>query len=121
MSIDKISIDEEWYTLDSIKQIRNIEHIMERQDELCKKMDKIELVLTSILQRLEHTEKRNQKDTITVANALHELHTIKEREINLLLREHIPFPFKLPIVQSSTPNSILYRRPFSNKKIIVDE
>jgi len=123
MSIEKITVDEEWYTLDSIKQIRNIEVIMERQDELYNKMEKIEVQLSSILQRMDHTEKRNQKETNAITHALHELHTIKEREINMLLREHIPFPFNIPIVHSTTPSGTTMRRPFSatRKEVVKEE
>jgi len=115
MSIEKINVDEEWYTLDTVKDVRTL-HFIERQEELVKKMDKLEALLSTILQRIDVNEKRNQKDSVAITNALHELHTIKEREINMLLREHIPFPFKIPLFQSTTPTGLLHRKPFSTTK-----
>jgi Zn-dependent M16 (insulinase) family peptidase len=120
--MNKINVDEDWYTLDSVKQIKNIEQIKERQDELHTRLDTIETklnstttLLSTILHRLETMEQRHNKENIAITNALHELHTIKEREINIMIRERIPFPFGLPKLHSTTPNGLV-RKPFSNGK-----
>jgi hypothetical protein len=120
--MDKINVDEDWYTLDSMKQIKNIEQIKERQDELHTRLDTIETkldstlsLLSTFLHRFETMEQRHHKENVAITNALHELHTIKEREINIMIRERIPFPFGLPKLQSSTPNGLM-RKPFSNGK-----
>lgn len=120
--MDKINVDEDWYTLDSLKQVKNIEHIKERQDELHTRLDSMETkldstisLLSTILHRFETMEQRHHKENIAITNALHELHTIKEREINIMIRERIPFPFGLPKLQSTTPNGLTHK-PFSNVK-----
>ena len=113
--MDKISVDEDWYTLDSVKQVQHIEHIRKRQDEIWTKLEKMETMISSILQRMDFSEQKHHKETLLINNALHELHTIKEREINLMIRERIPFPFGIPKLQT-TPHGTVFRKHFSTKK-----
>ena len=67
-----------------------------------------------ILQRLEQLNTRLSKLEIMERNinkALDELTVIKEREINCMIREHIPFPFHQPSPISRIP----IRRHFNSK------
>ena len=51
-------------------------------------------------------EKQKELDVKKINDSLHELRVLREREVNALLREHIPFRF--------VRNSPLFRRPFSS-------
>ena len=114
--MDKSIIDDEWYALESNKHLRIVESMLERQDDIVRKMDKLEIVTNSILHRIEQTEQRTHKENMAIIAALHELKTIREREINIMIRERIPFPFGMPTLQSSTPNRHATRHHFSNSK-----
>jgi hypothetical protein len=103
-TLDKNIIDEEWYSLDDKqsslgKLLLKLDEIVTKQDLLSKKVD--QLVKT----QTEHKEYEKQ-----VISALHELKVIKEREVNVLLRDHIPFPFNHP-----SPSARKFRVPFSKK------
>ena len=107
---------EDWYSFEP-KQLRVLETILERQEKILSKFEDMEQQLTSILNRLDHldsNEKRTHKDSSEIHNHLSELKVLKEREINALLREKIPFPFMLNKAQVLTPLSMSFRRPFSS-------
>ncbi len=132
--MDKSLVDEEWYALES-KQLQlselllaRYEHMlqkmeqydkqmvimMENQDKIIHKMDQIETSISHIIHRNETMDQRHHKENATITSALHELKTIKEREINIMIRERIPFPFGMPTLHASTPKPA--RRPFSKEQ-----
>jgi hypothetical protein len=125
--MDKSLVDEEWYALES-KHIQLSESLlarleqydkhmlmmMENQDRLIKKMDQLESSLSHILHRNETMDQRHHKENATIVSALHELKMIKEREINIMIRERIPFPFGMPTLHASTPKPM--RKPFSKEQ-----
>lgn len=129
--MDKSTIDEEWYALES-KQLHVIETILKRQEHLIQlmterdqsihdvlrqqaeigsKLERLESMFSSLVHKNDILEQRHHKETNAVTSALHELKMIKEREINIMVRERIPFPFGMPTLHASTPK--LIRRPFS--------
>jgi predicted nucleic acid-binding Zn-ribbon protein len=116
--MNKIVVDEEWYTVDNDKLVKqflakldtiekSIQSVSQRVEELHLKIDTDKLVLR--VEQLHQKIDSEVKDTKAINNLLEELRVIKEREINALLREHIPFPFLLK-------NNVLspMRRPFSS-------
>lgn len=113
--MDKSLIDEDWYSFDT-KLLRQMDVITEKQDEIVSKLNNLESKVQIILTKLEARENKPSKDYGMIADSLQELKVLKEREINLLIREKIPFPFMFskPIV--TTPNSFMIRRPFSKKE-----
>jgi hypothetical protein len=59
-------------------------------------------------------EKLKDSDMTKIKKSLEELTVLKEREINALLREHIPFPF---VMKHNSPlANFPFRRPFSKPK-----
>ena len=126
----ELSIDDEWYaTPDSQQVLIALKKIIENQEKhgemICQMNQKIN-DLTQIIQhvqqekkeyiekkeKLEKIEKVDEKDVKKIKEMLHELTVIKEREMNALLREHIPFPFLMK--QQSPLSRIPFRRPFSS-------
>jgi hypothetical protein len=76
--------------------VSNVE--TEKETRLIDKMNVMDEKLNQIHQRVFHLEKEHEPRTIElkkISLSLDELRIIKEREINALLREHIPFPFLL--------------------------
>jgi hypothetical protein len=128
--MDKSLLDEEWYALESkhnqlSETLRaRYEHVlhkmeqydkhmammMENQDKIIQKLDHLESSMVHILHRIDIMDQRHHKENASITSALHELKMIKEREINIMIRERIPFPFGMPSL-ASTPKPI--RRPFS--------
>ena len=116
--MNKTVVDEEWYTVDNDKLLkqflvkldtieRSIQSVSQRVEELHQKIE-----IDKVVQRIEQLHQKidsETKDNKTISNLLEELRVIKEREINALLREHIPFPFLLK-------NNVLspMRRPFNS-------
>ena len=133
--MDKSVIDEDWYSFDT-KLLRQMEVISEKQDiiitkmaqledkekheekqeEMLKKINNLEHKVQIILTKLETGVNKQAKDDNTISDLLQELKVIKEREINVLLREKIPFPFMFSKPMATTPNSFMIRRPFSKKE-----
>jgi hypothetical protein len=129
--MDKSLVDEEWYALESKHiqlsesllsryehLIQKIDHydkqmtlMIENQDRIINKLDHLESSISHITQRNEHMEQRHHKENASITSALHELKMIKEREINIMIRERIPFPFGMPTLHASTPKPV--RKPFS--------
>ena len=130
--MNKSLIDEDWYSIDTkilrqmeaitekqdeiISACSTLENINKKQDEMTSKLNNLENKVQMIVTKLEARENKPSKDYKAIADLLQELKVIKEREINVLLREKIPFPFMFskPIV--TTPNSFMIRRPFSKKE-----
>lgn len=115
--MNKAVVDEEWYTVENDKLLkqflvkldtieRSIQTVSQRIEELHQKIDMDKLILR--VEQLNQKIDSETKDTKTISNLLEELRVIKEREINALLREHIPFPFLLK-------NNVVspMRRPFN--------
>ena len=115
-TMEKPVIDEDWYSFEP-KQLRLMESILERQDKLMSKLESMETNMTTLLQRMDHLEtsdKRHAKESAEITSHLRELKVLKEREINMLIREKIPFPFMMNKPQVLTPLSFSFRRPFTN-------
>lgn len=101
-------VEEDWYAMEDkhvigyLKQIASQqEYLLTKVDQLAKKIDSIESSLHAVEDKL-----KDNVDVKKVEHALRELTIIKEREINILLREHIPFPYQ-------HPSPIFRRKPFS--------
>jgi hypothetical protein len=114
--MEKVVVDDDWYSFDSNTLLKQI----------LSRLDLIERSINTLSHRVEqlHSTKDTKdakddlrsKDIKQISISLQELHVIKEREINALLREHIPFPFlpkhdPLP----SSPQNRLFRRNFNIK------
>jgi hypothetical protein len=84
--------------------------------------DKINKLETSILSHinyefklLHHIIEKKDFDNKKIQELLYELKNYKEREINIMIREKIPFPFYL---DTNTPLQNSFKRiPFSHKKL----
>ena len=123
--MDSVTIDEAWYVDDQktvLTLLRTIQQQQETQhrnymETLQKCNDILEQhkdTHNRILQRLEQLNSRLSKLEIMERNinkALDELTVIKEREINCMIREHIPFPFHQPSPIARFP----IRRHFNSK------
>lgn len=91
--IDKMNVMDE-----KLNQIHNRVSNLETETQLIDKMNVMDETLNQIHHRVFHLEKEHEPRTIElkkISLSLDELRIIKEREINALLREHIPFPFLL--------------------------
>ena len=115
------NIVEDWYSMDDKHITSYLKRLSDQQERILIQQDQIVSHLTLLTKKIEMIESKlntcleeketDKVDTKKVAHALHELTIIKEREINVLLREHIPFPFQHPSPQ--------FRRsflPFSSPK-----
>lgn len=108
--MEKVIVDDDWYSVESGKLLKQI----------LSRLDTIEHSITKLSLRVEQLSKDKDdlrsKDIKQISVSLQELHVIKEREINALLREHIPFPFlpKHDALAPSPQHCVLPRRPFSN-------
>ena len=108
--MNDIIIDESWYDpLNEQKTIISLlQKIITHQEKETVKLNTIEQQLDHINTRLSQLENKERN----IHNVLHELKVLKEREINLLIREHIPFPFK----NMSPISHVPFRKPFHQKK-----
>ena len=102
-----VLIDYNWFdntaVLELLRKIQIQQEVqLELQQKIVKNLDQLNTRMVSI----ETMEKNIQK-------ALDELTILKEREMNRMLREHIPFPFQHPSPVSKLP----FRRPFSSKNL----
>lgn len=106
--MDKVIDD--WYTVDQkskefekvnqniIVLIQLFQQSEKVNQSLLDKMNEMDDKINQIHQRLFTLEKEHEPRIIElkkISLSLDELRIIKEREINALLREHIPFPFLL--------------------------
>ena len=107
-------IVEDWYSMEDKHVIGYLKKLVEQQDNIIEHLgiisNKIDVLETKVNSFTEEREK-DTLDTKRVTQALHELKIIKEREINVLLREHIPFPFQHP----SPSFRSAFIPPFSSK------
>ena len=105
-----VIIDDSWYDpLNEQKTIISLlQKIITQQEKETVKLNLIEQQLDYINTRLSQLENKERN----ISNALHELKVLKEREINILIREHIPFPFK----NMSPISRLPFRKPFHQKK-----
>ena len=99
------SIDDEWYSVESSTILKKIITKLESIDQSISNLsDRIK----TIEQKLDILDIKKEEDRIhskLISSYLQELHILKEREINALLREHIPFPFLLKSKEESPINS----------------
>ena len=95
-----------------IETNRSMEHISLRISKVEEKLK--ELDITKIKKSLEELSLLKDSDMTKIKKSLEELSILKEREINALLREHIPFPFVMK--QNSPLANFPFRRPFSKPK-----
>jgi len=127
----ELLIEDDWYaTPDSQQILFALKKICDNQDKyftmISQMNDKIE-DLTKQVHVLSEKElkydkidkqKLDDKDVKKIKEMLQELNIIKEREINVLLREHIPFPF---LLKKQSPISRLLpftlKRPFSTNQL----
>jgi hypothetical protein len=123
--MDSVTIDEAWYVDDqktvltllrSIQQQQETHHrnYMQTLNAYNDVLEQHKETHARILQRLEQLNTRLSKLEIMERNinkALDELTIIKEREINCMIREHIPFPFHHPSPIARFP----IRRHFNSK------
>ena len=110
--MDKIIDD--WYTVDQkskefekvnlniIQFIHLFQEESQRTEKINKsildKMDEMNIKINEMNDKISHLEKEHEPKIIElkkISLSLDELRIIKEREMNALLREHIPFPFNL--------------------------
>ena len=88
-------VDDEWYSVESSSLLKKI---LLKLDSIDQSVSNLSQRITQVEQKIDKLELyqiEKAKDTKQISNYLQELHIIKEREINALLREHIPFPFSL--------------------------
>jgi hypothetical protein len=88
-------VDDEWYSVESGTMLKKI---LLKLDEINQSVTNVAQRISQLEQKMEKLELNNNekvKDLKQISSYLQELHIIKEREINALLREHIPFPFVL--------------------------
>ena len=107
------NIVEDWYTIDNENKSKSIdiELIKKYIDEKFLKLEnKLEHKLDQLFKVLTHKEIENKK----IKELLYELKNLKEREINLMIREKIPFPFGLPKSQASPLHQTFLRLPKFN-------
>ena len=96
------SVDEEWYSVESSTILKKI----------ITKLDSIDQSISTLSDRIKNLEQKmdildvkkdeERMNVKLIASYLQELHILKEREINALLREHIPFPFLLKSKEESS-------------------
>jgi hypothetical protein len=112
------NIVEDWYSIDNDKdKSKSIDtesikkYIDEKFLQLENKIEhKLEHKLDQLFKVLTHKEIENKK----IQELLYELKNLKEREINVMIREKIPFPFGLPKSQSSPLHQTFLRLPKIN-------
>ncbi len=123
--MDSVTIDEAWYVDDQKTVLSLLRSIQQQHDThqtaFMNTLHKYNGLLEQhnetqqrILQRMEQLNNRLSKLELMERNinkALDELTVIKEREINCMIREHIPFPFHQPSPISRIP----IRRHFNSK------
>jgi hypothetical protein len=128
MELNKI--DEDWYSHDDTSLLKKIMEQQEKQiglllsinqslEQLSGRMSTLEIDnhhsiehISTRITKLD--EKIKESDISKIKKSLEELSVLKEREINALLREHIPFPFS--VKHNSPLANIPFRRPFSKPK-----
>ena len=118
--MESVAIDEAWYVDDQktvLSLLRSIQHQYETHNaKFIETLEHQKDVQTRILQRLDQLHNRlSNLDMMerNIKKALDELAIIKEREINCMIREHIPFPFHQPSPVSRVP----IRRHFNSKTV----
>ena len=92
-------MDGKWFD-DKSSVLDQLRHLNETQLKIIHRLDQLHSKIT-VVESLEYSIKK----------ALEELTILKEREMNRMLREHIPFPFQ----HSSPVAKLPFRRPFSSK------
>ena len=121
--MDSTNIVEDWYAIEKSKNFNEIIELLELNHNRIEKyidnklIDMENKILSSIDQHFKNFEKKEKEkekelDYKKVHELLYELKNLKEREINLMIREKIPFPFGLPHKINSPKVSFL---PFSRK------
>lgn len=135
----ELLIEDDWYaTPDSQQILFALKKISDNQDKyftmISQMNDKIDDLSKQVQvlseyqkelkelknnQKLENKQRLDEKDVKKIKEMLQELNIIKEREINVLLREHIPFPF---LLKRQSPISRLLpfssmKRPFSTNQL----
>lgn len=105
-------IEEDWYSMDDKHVIGYLKKITEQHDILLDKVDKLANKVDGLESMVKtYIQDQDKVELKKINQALHELKIIKEREINIMLREHIPFPFQHP----SPSFKVQFRPPFSKK------
>lgn len=108
------NIVEDWYSIDNDKDKSksvDTESIKKYIDEKFSQLEhKIDIKFEQLFKVLTHKEIENKK----IQELLYELKNLKEREINVMIREKIPFPFGLPKPQSSPLHQTFLRLPKIN-------
>ena len=108
------NIVEDWYSIENILTKKVEKYIDE-------KLNQMETKLISHIDQqfktLHHTLEKRDIDHKKIQELLYELKNYKEREINLMIREKIPFPFGLPPKSKSPLHQSFMRLPFSDKKL----
>jgi hypothetical protein len=114
-------IDDTWYATDDSAILRYVKQIATIQEQTQTELKEIKDDVKQMKRLLEQAlvlQKSNQDEIAMlkqqhkelelkkINDSLHELRVLREREVNALLREHIPFRF--------VRNSPLFRRPFSS-------
>lgn len=94
------NIVEDWYSMDDKHVMAYLKRISNQQEQILEQQGQLVSHISLLTKKIEMVEskldKEDKVDTKKISHALHELTVIKEREMNALLREHIPFPFQHP-------------------------
>ena len=110
------TIDEEWYSVESSTILKKIITKLDSMDQSISNLSDRIKTMEQKLDVLDTKTNEEQVQSKLIATYLQELHILKEREINLLIREHIPFPFLLKSKEESTRSSRFLNHITSKKK-----
>jgi len=116
MSKPSVNVDDEWFSIDlESKMNRKIDTLQTLVHEQMKMIQTLSEEIKVLKGELHSTHHQSSTQNNRTHELLEELKVIKQRELNIMLREKIPVPFMQ--TQQNLPYSIPLSQPLFPKKL----